>query len=126
MSVSIEAEAPIMVKTTMPHVPGKGKGKEWRDAMARKTAWKRKLKKKESAINGITKPAIRRLARRGGVQRINGDVYDHARSALRSFLAPVIKDAIAYSECAQRKTVCLVDVLHSLKRNGRTLYHVFE
>ncbi len=30
------------------------------------------------SINGITKPAIRRLARRGGVVPINGIIYEDA------------------------------------------------
>lgn len=103
-----------------------GRGKEWKAAIARKTTWRAKAKAKQSAIHGITKPAIRRLARRGGVQRLSGDVYDATRSALRSFMEPIIKDAIVYSQSTKRKTVMLVDVLHALKRNGRTLYHVFE
>jgi hypothetical protein len=37
-------------------------------------------------IQGITKPAIRRLARRGGVKRISGLVYAETRSVLRIFL----------------------------------------
>ena len=33
-------------------------------------------KRDKVKINGITKPAIRRLARRGGVKRISGLMYD--------------------------------------------------
>jgi histone H4 len=109
-----------MVKTTAPAI---GRGKEYAHAVAMKSVWRHKGgKKKQSAINGITKPAIRRLARRGGVQRIQGEVYPEIRSALRSFLEPVISDAITYSQYAKRKTVMVVDVLHALKRNGRTVY----
>ena len=32
-------------------------------------------------IQGITKPAIRRLARRGGVKRISGLVYEEVRGS---------------------------------------------
>lgn len=38
---------------------------------------------------GITKSDIRRLARRGGVKRISGSVYDTTREALRGFLREV-------------------------------------
>lgn len=106
-------------QTTAPAI---GRGKEYVHAVAMKSVWHHRGKPKQSAINGITKPAIRRLARRGGVQRIQGDVYPEVRSALRSFLEPVIRDSITYMEGAQRKTVMLVDVLHALKRNGRTVY----
>ena len=35
---------------------------------------------------GITKPAIRRLARRGGVERISGLIYEETRGVLKVFL----------------------------------------
>ncbi len=34
-------------------------------------------------IQGITKQAIRRLARRGGVKRISGLIYEELRSVLK-------------------------------------------
>jgi histone H3/H4 len=73
-------------------------------------------------ILGITKPAIRRLARRGGVRRIGGLIYEETRGVLRGFLENVIRDAVTYSEHAKRKTVTALDVVHALKRQGRTLY----
>lgn len=73
-------------------------------------------------IQGITKPAIRRLARRGGVKRLSGTVYEETRSVLKTFLEAVIKDAVTYTEHAKRKTVTAMDVVYALKRRGRTLY----
>ena len=35
------------------------------------------------SIRGITKPAIRRLARRGGVKRISGLIYEETRGVLK-------------------------------------------
>jgi histone H3/H4 len=35
----------------------------------------------KQTIAGITKPAIRRLARRGGVKRISGLIYEEVRAA---------------------------------------------
>lgn len=75
-----------------------------------------------NAIQGITKPAIRRLARRGGVKRINGMIYEETRGVLRVFLENVIRDAVTYTEHAKRKTVTVTDVIYALKRQGRTLY----
>ena len=44
---------------------------------------KRHIKKSlKEVILGITKPAIRRLARRGGVKRMSYLVYDEARIAV--------------------------------------------
>jgi len=73
-------------------------------------------------IQGITKPAIRRLARRGGVKRISINVYPVTRDALTSFLGAIIKDAVTYMQYSKRKTITVDDVCYGLKRNGKTLY----
>ena len=73
-------------------------------------------------IQGITKPAIRRLARRGGVKRISGLIYEETRGVLKVFLENVIRDAVTYTEHARRKTVTAMDAVYALKRQGRTLY----
>jgi histone H4 len=94
-------------------------------------------------IQGITKPAIRRLARRGGVKRISGLIYEETRGVLKIFLesesarlsaakelnadmyssqSDVIRDSVTYTEHAKRKTVTSLDVVYALKRQGRTLY----
>ena len=91
------------------------------------------------SVQGITKPAIRRLARRGGVKRISGEydlvilaavntvvssglIYEETRGVLKVFLENVIRDAVTYTEHAKRKTVTAMDVVYALKRQGRTLY----
>lgn len=83
---------------------------------------KRHRKVLRDNIQGITKPAIRRLARRGGVKRISGLIYEETRGILKVFLEHVIRDAVTYTTHARRKTVTAVDVVHALKRQGRTLY----
>lgn len=93
---------------------GKGKGKSSK-------AIRHRLVVRDS-IQGITKPAIRRLARRGGVKRISGLIYDEVRDTLRSFLGVIVRDAVTYTEHAHRKTVTAMDVVYALKRHGRTLY----
>lgn len=73
-------------------------------------------------IQGVTKPAIRRLARRGGVKRISGLIYEETRGVLKTFIESVMKDAVTYTEHAKRKTVTSMDIVYALKRQGRTLY----
>ena len=73
-------------------------------------------------IQGITKPAIRRLARRGGVKRISGLIYEETRGVLKTFLESTLLDTITYTEHARRKTVTALDVVYALKRQGRTIY----
>src|ERR1700679_519014 len=50
---------------------------------------KRHRKVLRDNIQGITKPAIRRLARRGGVKRISGLIYEETRGVLKIFLENV-------------------------------------
>lgn len=83
---------------------------------------KRHRKTLRDNIQGITKPAIRRLARRGGVKRISAMIYDEVRQVLKSFLESVVRDSVTYTEHAQRKTVTAMDVVYALKRQGRTIY----
>ena len=88
-----------------------------------KVGAKRHTKKASRAnIEGITKPAIRRLARRGGVKRISTFIYDDSRIVLKNFLESVVRDSVTYCEHAKRKTVTALDVVYALKRQGRTLY----
>ena len=83
---------------------------------------KRHQKVLRDNIQGITKPAIKRLARRGGVKRLSVGIYDETRSILKQFLTDIIRDSINYTEYSKRKTVTTMDVIYALKRQGRTLY----
>ena len=87
-----------------------------------KSGAKRINRMTKDVILGITKPAIRRLARRGGVKRISGTIYEETRNVLKLFLQNVVKDAVTYTEYARRKTVTAMDIIYALKRQGRTLY----
>lgn len=91
---------------------GKGKGK----------VGTKRHKLFKNNIMGISNPAIRRLARRGGVKRIAGGVYEETRTILHDFLRRVVKDALVYTDHAKRKTVIVNDIVFALKRQGRTLY----
>ena len=68
------------------------------------------------------RPAIRWSARRGGVKRISGLIYEETRGVLKVFLENVIRDAVTYTEHAKRKTVTAMDVVYALKRQGHTLH----
>ncbi|KAK2139309.1 hypothetical protein NP493_6527g00012 [Ridgeia piscesae] len=62
---------------------------------------KRHRKVLRDNIQGITKPAIRRLARRGGVKRISGLIYEETRGVLKVFLENVIRDAVPLHRARQ-------------------------
>ncbi|KAJ7827247.1 histone-fold-containing protein, partial [Mycena olivaceomarginata] len=78
---------------------------------------------RETSRVHIPKPAIRRLARHGGVKRISGLIYEETHGVLKIFLENVICDSVTYTEHAKRyKAVTALDVVYALKRSGRTLY----
>jgi len=62
------------------------------------------------------------LARRGGVKRISGLIYEETRGVLKVFLENVVRDAVTYTEHARRKTVTALVVVYALKRQGRTVW----
>ena len=105
----------------IPDAPVKSSTKLGGKALS-KPANKRHKKVLRDNIQGVTKPAIRRLARRGGVKRISGLVYDEARKTLKDFLDRVLRDVIVYTEHSRRKTVTSMDVIHALRRQGRTIF----
>lgn len=104
-----------------PATSGLGRGKGLGKGLG-KGYVKRRKKPMRDNLHGITKPAIRRLARRGGVKRISGKIYDEVRNVLKEFLTGVVKDAIIYMEHAKRKTVTATDVTYALKISGKTIY----
>ncbi|KAE9412595.1 hypothetical protein Angca_007106, partial [Angiostrongylus cantonensis] len=73
------------------------------------------------SVRGITKQAIRRLARRAEMVRFSGLAYDEIREVLKVFLESVIRDAMTYCVQAKRRTVTAADVALALKRRGHTL-----
>jgi len=95
---------------------GQGKGGKGGKGMGKVGAKRHARKTTKASIEGITKPAIRRLARRGGVKRISALIYQDTRVVLKSFLENVVRDSITYTEHARRKTVTALDVVYALKR----------
>ena len=68
----------------------------------------------------------RRLARRGGVKRLSGLVYDETesmRGVLKVLLENMIRDAFTYhTEHAKLKTLTAMDDVYCLKRQRGFLY----
>jgi histone H4 len=89
------------------HIPGTGKGKRFLRSAQKPP---------------LSKSAIRRMARQGGVRRVSGLVYDEVRNVLKDFLTETLHDAVIYTEHARRNTVTALDVVYALKRRGRLMY----
>ena len=54
----------------------------------------RRRAQKRNTLKAISKAAIRRLARRGGVKRLSGLVYEETRRTLKAFLERVLRNAV--------------------------------
>ena len=73
-------------------------------------------------LQAISRAEIRHAARRSGVKRIAGVIYDDIWGILREYLERIIPDAALYVENAQCKTITAMGVVHALKRNGTMTY----
>lgn len=69
-------------------------------------------------IQGISKPAIRRLAQRGGVKRMSGLVYEEIRGITKVLMEDLLRDAVIYTESARRITVQEEDIAAALPSAG--------
>jgi len=69
-------------------------------------------------LKGVTKPAIQRLARRGGVKRIGRNMYDETRKILKEFLKDVLHKAICHTQHAKRQTVTVPDIVNGLRTSN--------
>lgn len=79
-----------------------------------------KLKKIRS--EALRRPAIKRLARKGGIKRLSGNTYAEVRNILDDYLRDVVKDAVIVTQHAKRKTVTSKDVNYALTQNKRPVY----
>ncbi|KAM7536719.1 hypothetical protein Aperf_G00000084274 [Anoplocephala perfoliata] len=78
---------------------------------------KRHRKTLRDNIQGITKPAIRRLARRGGVKRTSDLIYEETRGVPKVFLENVTRDAVIYTEQISNNTSDLISQIKKLKKS---------
>ena len=92
-----------------------GKGK-----IAKSYGAKRVKRTSKEIILGITKPAIRRLAKRVGIKRMSHQIYEE------TILENVVRDDVVYADNARRKTVIAMDVVYALERQGISLYGFVE
>jgi histone H4 len=87
-----------------------------------KKRYRHKRVLRDNIFETMTKPAIRRLARRGGVKRISGGMYNEIRASLKVFLEDVLRVAVWYTTHDRCVTLSAMDIVRALKRQGRTLY----
>lgn len=49
-------------------------------------------------MRNLRRLSFRRLARRGGVKRLSGLIYEETRGVLKVFLENIIRDSVTYKE----------------------------
>ncbi|ODA76371.1 hypothetical protein RJ55_08217 [Drechmeria coniospora] len=76
----------------------------------------------KDTIHGITRPDIRRMARRGGVKRISAGVYQEIRIAMKAYLENILRTCVIYVEHRGAKTITTADVIHGLQKMSRPIY----
>ncbi len=72
----------------------------------------------KDAIQGITKPAITRIANRAGCKRLSGLIYEETRGIAKIRMEKIIRAAVVYTENARRTTVKESDVSSALSDIG--------
>ena len=80
--------------------------------------WAKQRIKKKGKPWGFTNPGIQRLARRGGVIRIAGDVYEHAKAYIDMTLAHHLENIVNFTVHNRGKTVSVKSVLNGLAVSG--------
>tara|TARA_B110000008_G_scaffold279932_1_gene329738 strand:- start:101 stop:484 length:384 start_codon:yes stop_codon:yes gene_type:complete len=117
------ATAPTQVQAT-PRMSGigKGKGSIGKGKLLGKFAKRHGRKSTKPAIETVTRPVMRRFARRGGCKMVRSCVYDQTREVIHKKLTEVITDAMEYVKHGRRKRVKSIDVLAALNRRGHKLY----
>lgn len=70
----------------------------------------------------VRRPALKRLARRGGVKRLSNETYDELRDILSRYLNQILKHTLTVTHFAGRKTVSTEDVVFALKQNNSPIY----
>ena len=72
--------------------------------------------------SALSKPSVKRLARRGGIKRISGLIQSESHNCLNGFLETVLHRALIYTEHRRAKTLTPLDVVYALKGAGVSLY----
>lgn len=82
-----------------------------------------KRKGEMDALNGITKPAIKRLSWRGGIKRVGANLFKPLRDKLQEDLLAVLGHSITMTTHRNRETVSAMDVVFGgLRRKGINFY----
>nr|QBK86551.1 MAG: hypothetical protein LCMAC102_03460 [Marseillevirus LCMAC102] len=66
-------------------------------------------------IQGLTKPAFERIARKAGVKSMSGLCKEELRGVVLSKMRPLIEDAVIFTKNRNASTISVNDVLEAIK-----------
>lgn len=84
---------------------------------------KRPRKILRDSIQGITKPAIRRLSKRAGVLSLGDLSVVESRGIIKMYLENVLQDTVNATEYRRAKTVSPEDVKFAFEQRGVNIVH---
>ena len=119
MSSTADQSSASVPTQAMPRISGIGKGK---GKGIGKSAKRHMRKSAKPAIDTVTRPVIRRFARKGGCKMVRKCVYEEARAVIKNKLTEIITDVMEYVKHGRRKRVKPLDVRMALNRRGYKLY----
>jgi histone H4 len=74
-------------------------------------------------LAAFSRPAIKRLARRGGTKIIAVPCYEEVRDAAMKEITRIVAGAYVFTQYKHRRTIAYEDVCHAIKAlTGTTLY----
>lgn len=73
-------------------------------------------------MQSVTKGAIQRLARKAGIKRLSGLLYEESRGIIQVYIQPIVRDAVLAANNKKRIRVQVNDVQIALRSRGRTPY----
>ena len=72
-------------------------------------------------VQGITKPAIKKLNYRAGVRQVSGLVYEEIRGVLKVWLEDILRNSVTVAEHDRKKTVDIKHVAAAFQAKGISL-----
>ena len=70
----------------------------------------------------VSRAAIPRVARQGGVKRLSSHLYNEGPRLLNDFVRDVLRKAQVLADHSKRKTVSGADVVQAVRRSGVIYY----
>ena len=81
----------------------------------------RHKKSKKQKNNKISRYAITKIARRGTVVRLGGDVPEHVQDRVIDYVSKILNKAFAFM--GERKKITIKDVFNAMGSNQRVIIH---